>query len=104
MKAYVEKFLALYRSMDFGALGLMLFCVGLCVAFPAQAQLTQVNTLMESVRDVLTGVSVVAITIAVIIAGYKMAFQGAGIGDVAPVIIGGVVIGAAAQIAQLLVG
>ncbi|MNJ79190.1 Type IV secretion system protein virB2 precursor [compost metagenome] len=42
------------------------------------------------------------VTIAVIFAGYQIAFAHKRIGDVAPVLIGGFLIGAAAQIAKML--
>jgi type IV secretion system protein VirB2 len=89
------------RALSF--LTVMLFCV--MFAEPCYAQgLTKVNTLMESVLDVLRGVSVAAVTIAIILTGYRMAFKGESLGDCAPVIVGGVIIGAASEIAQLLLG
>lgn len=103
MKVHVQRLFASCRSMDFRSLGVMLFCVGLCAAFPAHAQIQQVSDLMESVLTALTAVSITAVTIAVILTGYKMAYQGASLGDCAPVIIGGIVIGAARPIAELLV-
>ncbi len=41
---------------------------------------------------------------AVIFAGYQIAFAHKRIGDVAPILIGGVLIGAAGQIARMLLG
>ena len=84
----------------------LLFMLCMFLAFPAGAQaggLSQVNDLMGSIRDALTAVSVTSVTIAVILTGYKMAFKGDSLGDCAPVLVGGVVIGAAAQIADMLV-
>jgi type IV secretion system protein VirB2 len=96
------------RKMDPKALLLltvMLFCT--MFAQPAMAQtggLSQVNTLMNLILEALQAISIAAVTIAVILTGYKMAFKGDSLGDCAPVLVGGVVIGAAGQIAQMLVG
>src|SRR5205085_867932 len=94
------------RRIDSRALSLLaviLFCV--MFAEPCYAQgLAKVNTLMQSVLDVLKGASVVAVTIAIVLTGYRMAFKGESLADCAPVIIGGVIIGAASEIAQLLLG
>jgi type IV secretion system protein VirB2 len=46
--------------------------------------------------------SVAIVTIAVIIAGYQIAFAHKRISDVAPILIGGLLIGAASQIAGML--
>ena len=48
--------------------------------------------------------SVAVVTIAIIFAGYQIAFAHKRISDVAPILIGGVLIGAAGQIAKMLVG
>ena len=47
--------------------------------------------------------SVTVVTIAIIFAGYQIAFAHKRISDVAPILIGGVLIGAAGQIAKMLV-
>lgn len=56
---------------------------------------------LSTVRDILNAVSVVVVTIAVIFTGYKVAFAHARISEVAPVMIGAVLIGAASQIAKI---
>ncbi|RYG94098.1 MAG: type VI secretion protein, partial [Alphaproteobacteria bacterium] len=48
--------------------------------------------------------SIAVVTIAVVFAGYQIAFAHKRISDVAPVLIGGFLIGAAAQIARMLLG
>jgi type IV secretion system protein VirB2 len=76
-------------------------------AQPAMAQaggLSKVNDLMGLILGALQAVSIAAVTIAVILTGYKMAFKGDSLGDCAPVLVGGVIIGAAGQIAVMLVG
>jgi type IV secretion system protein VirB2 len=61
-----------------------------------------VNTFFTNVTTLLNIASIAIVTIAVIFAGYQIAFNHKRIGDVAPVLIGGFLIGAAAQIARML--
>ena len=50
---------------------------------------------------ILNAISIVVVTIAVIFSGYQIAFAHKRIADVAPVLIGAVLIGAAGQIAKM---
>ncbi len=61
-----------------------------------------VTTFFTNVTALLNIASIAIVTIAVIFAGYQIAFNHKRIGDVAPVLIGGFLIGAAAQIARML--
>ncbi len=45
--------------------------------------------------------SIIVVTIAVVFSGYQIAFAHKRIGDVAPVLIGAILIGAAGQIAKM---
>jgi type IV secretion system protein VirB2 len=56
----------------------------------------------DDIRGLLNMASVAIVTIAVIIAGYQIAFAHKRISDVAPILIGGLLIGAASQIACML--
>lgn len=58
----------------------------------------------DNVNGLLNMASIAVVTIAVIFAGYQIAFAHKRIGDVAPILIGGVLIGAAGQIAKMLLG
>ena len=58
---------------------------------------------VSNIQTVLNLISVSVVTIAIIFAGYQIAFAHKRISDVAPVLIGGVLIGAAGQIAKMLV-
>lgn len=58
---------------------------------------------MGNIKDILTGISAVVVTIAIIWSGFKMVFQGASFRDIAPILIGGFLIGAAGVIANMLV-
>ncbi|CAB4326407.1 TrbC/VirB2 family protein [Brucella sp. 191011898] len=86
---------------------LLALIVTIAVIEPNLAQaaggLDKVNESMQKVLDLLRGVSITVVTIAIIWAGYKMAFQHARFMDVVPVLGGGLVVGAAAEIARYLI-
>ncbi len=65
---------------------------------------SKVSTFFENINGLLTIASIAVVTIAVIFAGYQIAFAHKRISDVAPILIGGFLIGAAAQIARMLLG
>jgi type IV secretion system protein VirB2 len=77
--------------------------VMLLIASPAWAQLSQVNTLLNTIQTTLLGVGGVICTIAIIWAGFRMMFQHARFGDIANVFIGGVFVGCATVIAAMLI-
>lgn len=58
---------------------------------------------LGKVKTLLNAVSIIVVTIAVIFSGYQIAFAHKRISDVAPVFIGGLLIGAAGQIANMLI-
>ena len=63
----------------------------------------RVTTFFNNINSLLNVASIAIVTIAVIFAGYQIAFNHKRVGDVAPVLIGGFLIGAAAQIAKMLI-
>lgn len=65
--------------------------------------ISQVNTLMTDVQDVLTGVALVTVTCAILWAGYKILFGGQTFREVSPIVIGGILVGAAASIAAMFI-
>ncbi|URX62673.1 TrbC/VirB2 family protein [Luteibacter anthropi] len=65
---------------------------------------TKVCGFFENINGLLNAASIVVVTIAVIFSGYQIAFAHKRIADVAPALIGGVLIGAAAQVASMVVG
>lgn len=65
---------------------------------------TKVCGFFQSINGLLNAASIVVVTIAVIFSGYQIAFAHKRIADVAPALIGGVLIGAAAQVASMVVG
>lgn len=64
----------------------------------------EVTRFFNSINGLLNIASISVVTIAVVFAGYQIAFAHKRIGDVAPVLIGGFLIGAAAQLAKMLLG
>ena len=73
----------------------------------SQAALAQgfdkINTTVTNVNTILVTISIAVVTIAIIWAGFKMIFQGARLADVAPVLIGGTLVGGAAAFASYIV-
>lgn len=59
---------------------------------------------LDNINGLLNMASIAIVTIAVIFAGYQIAFAHKRIADVAPILIGGLLIGAAGQIAKMLIG
>jgi len=58
-------------------------------------------TFFQTVNTVLNVLSMIIVTIAIVFTGYKVAFAHSRISEVAPVLIGAVLIGAASQIAKI---
>ena len=65
---------------------------------------TTVNSFFEGIEGMLKFMSVLVITVAIIFCGYQIAFAHKRIADVAPILIGGLLIGAAGQLARMLMG
>ncbi len=85
-----------------------LLCAGLSL-LPAAAwaqdvsgATSRVQSFFGNINALLNVASIAVVTIAIIFAGYQIAFNHKRISDVAPVLIGGFLIGAAAQIAKML--
>ena len=75
----------------------------LMFATQAWAQLSQVNTLLNTIQTTLLGVGGVICSISIIWAGFRMMFQHARFGDIANVFIGGLFVGCATVIAGMLI-
>jgi type IV secretion system protein VirB2 len=73
------------------------------VADAADDAQAKVTAFFTNINSLLNIASIAVVTIAVIFAGYQIAFAHKRISDVAPVLIGGFLIGAAAQIAKMLI-
>ena len=76
----------------------------LFVTQPAMAAgLDEIKGFLTEVHTALKGVGVIVVTIAFVIAGYKIIFGGQTVREVAPIVIGGLVIGAASYLAGLII-
>ncbi|UPG91592.1 TrbC/VirB2 family protein [Luteibacter aegosomaticola] len=80
------------------------------LAFVPEIALAQVSDTQDKVcgffggiNTILNAASIVVVTVAVIFSGYQIAFAHKRISDVTPPLLGGVLIGAAAQIAKMVV-
>ncbi|KAA8920972.1 MULTISPECIES: TrbC/VirB2 family protein [Xanthomonas] len=65
---------------------------------------TKVCGFLGKTNNILNMASIVVVTIAVVFAGYQIAFAHKRVAEVAPVLLGGVLIGAAGQLAKMLIG
>ena len=65
--------------------------------------ITVVNDFLNNIGEILNAASLVVVTIAIVFAGYQIAFNNKRISEVAPVLLGGVLIGGASQIAAMLI-
>lgn len=74
---------------------------GLAFGQDATETITATCTFANNINKILNAVSIIVVTIAVVFSGYQIAFAHKRIGDVAPVLIGAVLIGAAGQIAKM---
>lgn len=91
------------RAATAASIAGLLSVSGLAAAAPGSMDAAgKVTGFFTSITGLLNIASVAIVTIAVIFAGYQIAFNHKRIADVAPVLIGGFLIGAAAQISRLL--
>ena len=65
---------------------------------------TKVCGFFDNIKGLLNIASIAVVTIAIIFAGYQIAFAHKRIADVAPILIGGLLIGAAGQLAVMVIG
>ena len=64
---------------------------------------TNIKSFFETINGILAIISLAIVTIAICFAGYQIAFAHKRISDVAPVLIGGFMVGGAAALASMLV-
>ncbi len=75
---------------------------GLCVAFPALAQLNSVQNLADDTFNLLDAIGPVVVAIAVIIAGFLILATQQSMRVIVGVLLGGLLIGAAVEIATFV--
>ena len=107
MKATTQK--AMAEQAKILALGLLkATALTALLTMPALAQGGYAGTdvkvcgFFDNVQGLLNMALIAVVTIAIIFAGYQIAFAHKRIGDVAPLLIGGLLIGAATQVAKML--
>jgi type IV secretion system protein VirB2 len=91
------------RVSTFVCLAVLLALVLPSVAFGQDANdaITTTCGFASDINKILNAVSIIVVTIAVVFSGYQIAFAHKRIAEVAPVLIGGILIGAAGQIATM---
>lgn len=92
----------------FKAISLALAATSMAITFPAMAAAggsgTNVNSMFQEILGILQSLAVVVVTVAMIWAGYKTLFKGAGLMEVAGPLMGAILIGSAPWLADILVG
>lgn len=68
----------------------------------AKVEFKKAKTLMDSVKSGLIGLSTVTVILAIVWCGYKILFGGSTLREMAPILIGAVVLGGATEIGNLL--
>ena len=87
-------------------LSLFFLITALCLTEPAYADggLVKVNDFMDTITSILRGASIATVTLAIMWAGYKFLFTQANPMEVGKIVIAGMLIGGAAEIARYLLG
>lgn len=91
----------LFAAMLLAALLLPQLVLAQTVTSDESGTLNTACGFFSNVQLILNVLSLVVVTIAVLFTGYKVAFAHARIAEVAPVLIGAILIGAAGQIAKI---
>jgi type IV secretion system protein VirB2 len=84
-------------------INILLFTYVAFLTSPAFAVFQKGKKLLGDIQTGLQGLSVVVVTIAVMWVGYKVLFGGSTLRECAPIIIGGILLAGASEIASLLV-
>lgn len=92
-----------WKSAESLALGLILAVASGAALAAGGVSGENVQTLFETVLEVLQAASVPIVTIAVCWAGYKVIWGGSAINEVGPLVVGAILIGASPWVAELLV-
>lgn len=82
-------------------LGIAMLCM--CQVTFAAGGISKVNSFMESLSTALYAVGAIVLTMAIMWAGFKIMWQGNTLREVAPVLIGGILVGSASSIAGYLI-
>jgi type IV secretion system protein VirB2 len=71
--------------------------------FAAGVEVQGLTTVLQTISNILVGASVVVVTIAIMWAGYKVAFAHSSLQDIAKPFLGAILIGAASGIAAMII-
>ena len=94
-----------FAWMVMGLLAVAMFAPGFALAADDFTETgKKVCGFFDNIHNILNMASLAVVTVAVIFSGYQIAFAHKRIGDVAPILIGGVLIGAAGQVAKMVIG
>lgn len=88
------------RSKEFNPAAFAALIISLVLCEPAFA--TPGQTALTNIQTWLTGIGLTVITIAVMVAGFKVLFQHARLSEVSNILIGGIMIGSASLIAGMV--
>lgn len=102
--AYDPSKTPLSSKIAFFAIATAMLLPGVVLGQDVTETSTKVCGFFQNINSLLNAASIVVVTIAVIFSGYQIAFAHKRISDVAPALVGGVLIGAAAQVAKMVVG
>ena len=94
--------IAKFSKLSVRALPLLLVVAGPAFADGYGGTDQAVCGFLDNINGLLSMASIAVVTIAIIFAGYQIAFAHKRIADVAPILIGGLLIGAAGQIASMI--
>lgn len=78
------------------------FCLLMPDMAHASGGLSKLNDFLENIAGILRGASVVSVTCALMWAGYKYLFQDATVMEVLKIIVAGMLIGSASEIARYM--
>ncbi|EGU30993.1 attachment mediating protein VirB2-like protein [Vibrio ichthyoenteri ATCC 700023] len=70
----------------------------------ASGGLSKVNDFMDNIASILRGASIASVTVALMWAGYKYLFQDATVMETLNIVVAGLLIGGAGEIARYLLG
>ncbi len=99
-----QQYPLIFSKQALSTFSLFLLCFMIEPVFAQAGGLDKVNNFVESVLDVLRGISIGVVTIAIMWAGYKFLFRNADIGECAKILAGGLLIGGAAELAAYMLG
>lgn len=107
VKSLDDKYRAVFISLRVLQILLVVFAI-VCILMPdmafAAGGLSKTKRVVDRVSEWLQYLAIGIVTIAIFIVGYKVLFGGQTVRECAPILIGCAILGAASEIASLLLG